>query len=176
MGNELYEYTVDKKPEGAYRLKRLLMIALYVAFFVGLFVVVMIIKIYPTFAIAPILTYILVLCTWRYVSIEYRYEVEHGELRLMTVYGGKKKKLNDTLIIKSASAILPYEKATDAIAAFSASVTYDLLSSHVSPKDPYAIMLERDRKRILVLLEMPEPSKKAVLYYATDAVREMAKL
>jgi len=175
MENEIYNYTVDKKAEGSYRLKRILMITFYVAFFVGLFVAVLIIKIYPTFAVAPILTYILVLCTWRFVSIEYRYEVERGELRLYTVYGGKRKKQMGAFMIKTATSILPYEKANECIREFAPDTTYNLLSSQKSPSDPFALLLEKEGKRYLVLLEAPEISLKSILYYATDKQREQAR-
>ena len=175
MINEVYEYTVDKKKEGKYKLARFLMVGLYCAFFIGLFALVLYTKLYPTFAIAPVLLWILVLATWRYVSIEYKYTVESGVLTLMTVYGSKTRRVKSSFKIKELTAFLPLESAAEKIAEFKANVTYNLLSSNKSPKDAYALMVLKDGKRILALIEAPTPSLKEILYYATEEIRKGAR-
>ena len=174
MVNEVYEYTVDKKSEGKHRLARLGMIALYVTFLVGAFAVVMKTRLYPTFAIAPLLLWILILATWRYVSIEYKYTVASGMLELFTVYGGKKRKRMLSLRIKEIAWFLPLPDAADKIKEFAPTKRYDLRPSRTSVEDVYAVLAEVDGKRVLALIEAPKPSKKEILYYATEEVRKGA--
>ncbi|MBR2465910.1 MAG: hypothetical protein IKB38_03140 [Clostridia bacterium] len=170
MGNEAYEYTVDKKREGWYLLARCLMITLYLLFLVAFFVAAYLTAI-QIFALAPIFLWMLVFFTWRFVSIEYKYTVEAGFLTLITVYGGKKSKVKARIHIKDATAFVPLDEARAAIRSFSPSVTYSLLSSSKSPKDAFALFTEQDAKKVLVLIEAPAPSVKAILYYANSDVK-----
>lgn len=172
MVNEIYEYTVDKKSEGKYKLARFLMVALYVLFMLALFVVVYVTRLIPAYALAPMLLWILILFTWRYVSIEYKYTVDAGMLKLFIVYGGKKQKLKAEFHIKEAVAFFPISGNEDAVRNFDPKLTYNFLSSARSPKDAYAFLTEADGRRVAALIEAPPPSKKAVLYYAGDEVRE----
>lgn len=172
MVNEIYEYTVDKKSEGGYKLSRFLMVTAYVIFMLALFVVVYVTRVIPAFALAPMFLWILILFTWRYVSIEYKYTVDAGVLKLFVIYGGKKQKLKAQFHIKEATAFFPLEGNEDALHRFKPAVTYNFLSSARSPKDAYAFLTEVDGIRTAALIEAPIPSKKAVLYYATDCVRE----
>lgn len=175
MINEVYEYTIDKKKEGGYKLARTLMVVFYFAFFIGLFALVLYTKLYPTFAIAPILLWILILATWRFVSIEYKYTVESGVITLITVYGSKTRRVKNSFKIKEFSSLLPLDAASGAIAEFNADITYNLLSSDKTPKDAYAVMTVKDGKRFVALIEAPTPSLKEILYYATEEVRKGAK-
>ncbi len=171
MGNEIYEYTVDKRSEGKYKLARFLMVAAYVLFMLALFVIVYVTRVIPAFALAPMLLWILVLLTWRYVSIEYKYTVEAGVMKLFVIYGGKKQKLKAEFHIKEAVAFFPLEGNEAALHKFAPVKTYNLLSSARSPKDAHAFLTEAGGRRTAVLIEAPAPSRKAILYYADDDVR-----
>ena len=76
------EYVYDKKAEGKLLLARALMIALYALFFGGLFAFCCITRIIPLFAIGPLLTFILYLCTWRFVSYDCYFEFKMGVIEL----------------------------------------------------------------------------------------------
>ena len=91
--NNSFEYTVSKKIEGKYLAYRILMIVGYVVFSATYFFGMFAAHFLPLMAFTPILTWMLIFFTWRYVSIEYRYETESGVIRFYNVYGGKKKKL-----------------------------------------------------------------------------------
>lgn len=171
MVNEVYEYTVDKKREGGYLLARCLMITLYLLFLVAFFVVAYLTAI-QIFALAPIFLWMLIFFTWRFVSIEYKYTVESGFLTLITVYGGKKSKVVARIHIKDASAFLPYSESCELLRSFSPNVTYNLLSSSKSPKEEaFALLTKVGNKNVLVLIEAPAPSVKAILYYANSDVK-----
>ncbi len=171
MVNELYEYTIDKKSEGNYKLARLGMVFLYVLFGVAFFVACYVSGFVPVFALAPIFIWMLEFFTWRYVSIEYKYTVEAGILKLIVIYGGKTQKEKASFRIKEAAAFVPLHEALDEIKIFSSKKTYNFLSSMKSAKDPYAFMIIKDGVRTVAMIEAPEPSRKAILYYATDEVR-----
>ncbi len=172
MGNELYEYTIDKKSEGLYKLARLGMVLLYGLFGLAFFILCYTTRLIPVFAAAPLLIWILSLFTWRFVSIEYKYTVEAGMLNLIVVYGGKTQSKKASFHIKDAAAFVPLHEAMDEIKIFKAKKTYNFLSSMKHAKDPYAFMIVKDGVRTTALLEVPAPSKKAILYYASEGVRE----
>ncbi len=171
MVNELYEYTVTKKSEGKYLLKRVGMVLFYILCTSVFFLICYITRLIPVFALCPLLLWMLEFFTWRYVSIEYKYTVEGGMLRLYTVYGGKTIKEQAKFHIKEAVGFIPLEDPGDRLADFGAKRTYDLRSSEKAPKDPYAFLIIGDGVKTAVLLEAPEPSKKAILYYAAEQVR-----
>ncbi len=171
MGNDIYEYTVTKKPEGRYLLARLGMVSLYILFVALFFAVCYASKFVMIFTACPLMLLALVVVTWRYVSVEYAYAVDHGQLKLYTVYGGKSKKLLAALPIKDAVGFISLAEDTDTLTVFGAERTYSLLSSQKEPKEPYALLLHIDGVKTAVLLEAPEPSRKALLYYIPRAVR-----
>ncbi len=108
------EYSYEKKSEGKVRLHRRLMIALYVAFFIGGLAVCIITKLIPLFAVAPTLTLILYLCTWRLVKYDVYYELKEGHLELGKIRvnkQGRHKTPKLSIHVKEALYIAPYEKA-----------------------------------------------------------------
>ena len=86
-----FDYTVTKKVEGRYLLDRLLMIFGYIVFGMIFFFGLYLAHLYQFIAFIILVEWIVVFFTWRYVSIEYRYETLSGGIKFYTVYGGKKK-------------------------------------------------------------------------------------
>jgi len=105
-----FEYTVTKKVEGRYLVNRLLMIAGYIIFAMVFFFGLFILHLYQFIAFIVLVEWILIYFTWRYVSIEYRYETLSGEIKFYTVYGGKKKKLLLRKRIKDFTEIKPFSE------------------------------------------------------------------
>ena len=171
MFNEACEYTVSKKSEGGYRLHRLAMLLFYVVFIAAFFVTLYKIGIIQVFALAPLLLWILIFFTWRYVSVEYKYRVESGKLIFFNVYGSKTHKQKATFHLKAAEAFLPLEEAKTLIDEYKPQKTYSFLSSAKAPKDAYAFMIKDNGKRTLVLLEAPLSPRKEIVYYLSDAVK-----
>ncbi len=168
---ETYSYTVDKKSEGKYKLARFLRVLFYALFLIAFFDVCYVTKLIPVFAVAPLLVWMLVFFTWRFVSIKYKYTVESGMLKLIVIYGGKKEKVKIILHIKEIKAFLPKESSYDAVKNFNPNKIYNLLSSQRTADEAYVLLTEFDGKRVEALIEAPAVSRKAILYYATDTVR-----
>ena len=162
-----YDYTVDKKIEGAYRLKRFLMVLAYFLYCFAFLVLIIWTRIVPLGAIIPFTLYIIYLCTWRFVSIEYKYTVEMGLLTLFCIYGSKNKKKMCKMRIKDAERILPAREYADEIAAFAPARVYDGRSSASSP-DAYAILFRENGKPALIYIDAPEQSVKVLRYYNPD--------
>ena len=108
-----FDYTVTKKVEGRYLLDRLLMTFGYIVFGMIFFFGLYLAHLYQFIAFIILVEWIVVFFTWRYVSIEYRYETLSGGIKFYTVYGGKKKKLLLDMRIKDFAEIKPYEAEED---------------------------------------------------------------
>lgn len=108
-----FDYTVTKRAEGRYLLHRLLMILGYVVFGMAFFFGLYLAHLYQFIAFIVLVEWIVVYFTWRYVSIEYRYETLSGGIKFYAVYGGKKKKLLLEMRIKDFLSVKPYAEETD---------------------------------------------------------------
>ena len=162
-----YSYSVEKKKEGSYLLKRRLMISAYVAYCVVFFLIIYITRIFPLGAVIPLTLYIIYLFTWKYVSVEYKYTVEAGGFALFRIYGGRKDKKLCELRIKGAKRIIPMSKFKDEIDAFSPKNVYDGRSSSTSDC-AYAILFFENGVPSAVYIDAPEQSVKALHYYNPD--------
>ena len=140
------EYVWDKKSEGKIKTCRFLMIALYIAFGAAYVTVCSVTNLFVLIAIAPLLVYIFVLCTWRFVSYDCYFELKSGVLELGTARVsryGKKKRPKLTLHAKEALYIAPYDEGKDKAA--EAARVIDLSESLTSDK---RIILIADDKGI----------------------------
>lgn len=162
-----YEFTVDKKSEGTYKLKRALMVCAYVLYCLIFFTIIYVTRIFPLGALIPMTLWIIIFFTWRYVSLEYKYTVESGVFTLYTVYGAKKQKKLCELRLRDAKRILPVSEFKDEIAAFSPSVIFDGRASK-DVSDDYAILYYEDDKPAVIYVDAPEQSVKVFHYYNPD--------
>ena len=169
-----YDYTVDKKPEGSYKMKRALMIGAYVLYCLIFLVVIIWTRIIPLGALIPLTLYIFYLCTWRFVSIEYKYTVESGLLTLYTVYGSRNKKKMAEIRIKEAKAIVPVQSHAGKIADFEPKQIYDGRSSKDSA-DGYAILYYEEEKPAVIYIDAPEQSVKVLHYYNPEGTVRIKK-
>ena len=156
--NNEFDYTVAKKVEGKYRLIRFLMIAGYVLFGAVYFIGLAIAHLYPIMAFTPLLIWILVFFTWRYVSIEYRYETVSGGIKFYTVYGGKNKKLILEKRIKDFDEISPLNAENQArLSGMTFSKFYNLTASENDDTDKYfATFKDKDGFSCIVYFEFSE--------------------
>lgn len=162
-----HSYTVEKKKEGAYRLKRSLMVSAYVAYCAVFFVIIYVTRIFTLGALIPMTLYIIYLLTWKYVSIEYKYTVESGMFSLYRIYGEKKQKKLCEFRIKDAKRVVPMKKFRKEIDAFSPCRVYDGRSS-IESADSYAILFFEDGIPSAVYIDAPEQSVKVFYYYNPD--------
>lgn len=168
--NNEFDYTVAKKPEGKYRLYRLLMIIGYVLFGAGYFIGLAIAHLYPIMAFTPLLVWILVFFTWRFVSIEYRYETVSGGIKFYTVYGGKKKKLALDMRIKEFYEITPVNSETRVrIFGTHYDRSYFLSRSENDDTDKYfATFKNSEGKECIVYFEATEQLLKILRFYNSN--------
>ena len=156
-----FEYTVTKKVEGKYLLQRILMVIGYAVFagvfFFGLFLA----HLYPLMAFVILVEWIVIFFTWRYVSIEYRYETISGGIKFFTIYGGRTKKEILSLRIKDFDEI---GRLNDSIDTNSFDKKYSFISSEKCSDIYYATFFE-DGKRCIVLFEAIDRSLKILKCY-----------
>lgn len=86
------EYAVEKKVEGSLRVKRLLMILLYVAIAGGYFAVC-VTTFVALIAVLPMLMLILIYFTWSYVSYDVSWRFTAGKMIFYRVYGSRSRRI-----------------------------------------------------------------------------------
>ena len=175
------EYSVDKKKEGKYKTQRFLMILAYAGVFAlvvgivalinkltdgatGMFGVFM-------FALAPLALWMMIFFTWKYVSIEYKYVIDHAEFTAYTVYGGKKENKVFSCRMKDFRLIAPYnDQYKSEIDTYADAVKIDVTPS-MNANDIYAGVAEDEYgKRTVVFFQATSHSLKALKYYNKDAL------
>lgn len=167
-----FDYTVTKKPEGQYRVKRMLMIGLYVVFGIVYFFGLAAIHLYPVMALIIFFEWMLVFLTWRYVSIEYKYSIISGNMTFYEVYGGKKEKILLEKKVKPFSEIRPLketEKSELAVRKFEK--TYSFVRSENEESDKYfATFTEDNGCESIVYFEATQQTLKILKYYNSNTV------
>ena len=160
-----YEYGVDKKREGKLKLLSILFIALYVAFVGGTFGILYSIGLIPVFAAVPVLLWILVLLTWRYVQIDDKYTLSEGAFTLKRKYGNKGGKVLCEFRIREAEVIAPEYESASALSAIPASRVIDARPS-LNATDIYvAVFTDKDGVKRAVKFQATAQAIKVLKYY-----------
>lgn len=147
------EYSYDVKSEGKVKLLRMTAIAGYIAFVLAYFLICYATRMIPVFAIAPILTWILIFFTWSYVKYDYYFEFKTGMLELGRITGGKKGRKRQpklTIHAKDAEFIGPYSEYQEK--AKEADVIYDFSASQGS-ENRIIILFNNKGKRAAAIFE-----------------------
>lgn len=169
--NHEFDYTVNKKVEGKYLVARILMILGYVVFGAVYFFGMAIAHLYPLMAFIILLEWILIFFTWRYVSIEYKYETVSGGIKFFTVYGGKKKKLLLEKRIKEFSAIAPYNAdARASLSQMGVTVKHSCIRSAKSDVDCFYAIYETEKGKEAIVFEATHASLKILKFYNPNTV------
>lgn len=145
------EYIYDKKSEGKLLLARSLMIFLYIAFFGVFFLLCYLTRIIPLFAICPLITFILYLCTWRFVSYDCYFEFKAGTLELGHVRQKKSERRKSPRLkieIKKAVYAALFSEAEERLS--NVKKTYDFSESRKSPHRIAVIFLEKGEEAAAV--------------------------
>lgn len=170
QGTNYTEYTVTQKSEGKYKTRKIAMILLYVGFGLAYLIVL---GIFFPFAIMilPLLEFILIFLTKKYIDVEHSYVTESGDITFYDVYGTKTKKERLKLKIKDMSAIAPMtDEYRSQFEAGDFAETYDFRGTVSSP-DSYFGIFEKDGKKCLVMFEAMEKSLKVLAYYNSATVK-----
>lgn len=169
--NHEFDYTVTKCVEGSYRKKRILMILGYVVFGLVYFFGLAALHLYPLMAFVILLEWILVFFTWRYVSIEYKYETVSGGIRFYEVYGGKKKKMLLEKRIKEFEVIAPYVKEeAEILASEKFDERYFCARSENDLTDCFYATYESEKGRGIVIFEATSAALKILRFYNSNTV------
>ena len=164
-----YEYIVKQKSEGVWKLRRTLMICGYVAFnLVYLFFFLFSFPWAVTFL--PLLDWVLIYFTWRYVSPEYEYSTLSGEITFTTIFGGKSRRKLFTVNIRDFQKIAPYDEAAEAYVSAQKCVRdFRCMSSLYAPDLYYGIFMLGEEKCV-VYFEATERALKILKYYNIGTV------
>ena len=171
------EYTYKRKNEGRALAARALFVLLYVLFAVGYFALCYYSRFIPMFALCPVLVWMLVYFTWRYVSHDYYFEFRSGLLTIGTVMRKKKRQLRTKRVelrVKEAEKIIPLPSGR--VKLDGVDKTYDFSESSRSDKR-IAVIYNRRGRTCAAILECTLPLLKLVYSYfgKTDELTEFAK-
>lgn len=171
--SESYEYVVDKKVEGSFLLRRILMIALYAVYVLAFFIVGVITRLgVPMLALIPITLWILIWLTWPYCRIEYEYALFDGNLSFSAIYGGRRRREQFSMRISTAEGVAPIgEKYDHLVVEFEPTKVYNGLSSDKDAKDAYFLLFEdEDGERCVFYFEATARMLRILKYYNAGTV------
>ena len=173
FGSKNYaEFSVDKKKEGQYKTRRSMMLLAYILGTVVFVAICAAVKFLLWFvALTPLFLWMAVYFTWPYVSIEYKYTVDHAVFTVKTVYGDRYEELMFEGKIKDCSIIAPYndeyKKQADDFASDAERVE---AYSSLSADDIYfACHTDENGKKTIIFFEMTAQSLGALKYYNSSA-------
>lgn len=92
------EYAVEKKVEGGLRVRRLLMILLYVAI-AGAYFGICVTTFVALIAVLPMLMLILIYFTWSYVSYDVSWRFASGTMTFYRVYGSRSRRIEKAALV-----------------------------------------------------------------------------
>lgn len=174
-----YEYVVAQKSEGKWKVRRVLLVIGYIVFVLGLLSIGIFSRLLvPLLALTPIAVWILVFCTWRYVSLEYEYNITSGVFTLSNIYGGKSRKKLLEVQVKDLVTVAPYnyelpetvERADETIRRFAPEKEYVAVSSFDSPDVYYALYTDKEtEEKVIIWFEATSKALKVFRFYNAPA-------
>ena len=144
-------YTVSRRSEGKNALARVLLVCGYVLFAIAYSSAFIAIKIPQLIAILPILLWMAVFFSWKYVSYDICYIVDAGNFYVEKECGNKKKRIF-SCHVKEADEIAPLNSEKTLALAKTGCIVTDLRGSVSSP-DSYYIKCKNDGKEQIVYVE-----------------------
>ena len=165
-----YEYIVKQKSEGIWLWRRIGMIGLYTVLTLAFLGTFLALKFPWAITFLPLLVWVLIFFTWRYVSPEYEYATLSGEITFTTIWGGKSRKTLFTANIKDFTAIAPYDAEAEAyVTAQKCNRDFRCMSSLNADDLYYGIFMLGDEKCV-VYFEATEKALKILKYYNRNTV------
>lgn len=171
MSDNYLEYAVDQKAEGKNLRLRVLLVSGYILAAVLIFVVLYRVRIVQLVALLPLLLLILVLWTWRYVSVTHEYIIATGEISFAEIYSNRRRKEVLRLRVRDVRAIEPAadHRPSDV------ERVYDFRGSEKTP-DAYWILFRDDKDRnCLAYFEATAKALRLLAMYNPAAVRATKK-
>lgn len=166
--NAPYEYVVAQRSEGRWRVRRILLITLYVLYPVFALLIALITRLsVPMLCFIPLSEWMLIFFTWRYVKVEYEYEIVSGVLTFSVIYGGRSRREKTSFPLRSATLIAPlgYKMHEDKLELFAPEISYSAIGSADSPDKYFAIFTSEDGKKCVFFFEATERTIKICRFY-----------
>ncbi|MCQ2354576.1 MAG: hypothetical protein MJ102_05655 [Clostridia bacterium] len=169
-----YDYVVSQKAVGKWKVRRNILIALYIIFPIAFLVLIMATNLGWFGFFIPVTEFMLIFFTLRYVKIDYEYVVESGYLTFSIVQNAfnhriRKKKMN--LNLRSATVIAPKTAEYEGkIAEFAPEIEYNALSCEDAEDRYFALYKDDKGKRCAFYFEATEKMLKICRYYHSDTV------
>lgn len=168
-----YEYTVEQRTEGSLLIRKILFIALYIAFVFAWIVMGVLTRILvPLLALIPLTTAILVYFTWLYCRVEFEYSVVSGELAVTAIYGNRKRAKMTEVRIKDIVMVAPWddEAACEKASQYGVEKSYFAVSSKNAPGIYFALFENAKGKNCIIYFEPDEKLIKLLKFYNNPAV------
>ena len=102
-----YEYTVEQKPEGKFRLMKIGFMSLYILYPIIFMAVLFLIQLFQLFALVAVTEWMLVYFTWKYTKPEYEYSVTSGRVTFSVIHGKRSRREMLNFAIKDCLQIAP---------------------------------------------------------------------
>jgi hypothetical protein len=162
-----YEYTVEQKPEGKFKLMKLAFISLYIIYPLIFMAILFIIQIFQLFALVAVTEWMLVYFTWKYVKPEYEYSVTSGRVTFSVIRGKRSRREMLNFAIKDCLQIAPATEREwiERLELYDPEIVYSALSSSDSPDKYYAAFENADGKRCVFYFEATEKMLKLCRNY-----------
>ncbi|MBR2907981.1 MAG: hypothetical protein IKC26_08095 [Clostridia bacterium] len=166
------EYTVLQKRESKWKTYRALLVLFYLVASLGYVAVCAAIRFYPLMCFTPLIIWILVFLTWRYVNVAYRYEIVSGDWIFTRVMSDRFYKKMFKLKVKDAERIAPYSDRIERsrVDAFGAEKTLWAASSMDSPDLYFALFENVDGKRTVLYFEATRKALQLLSHYNKNTV------
>ena len=171
-GGAPFEYVVEKSKTPTLYFQRITLIALYVLWGVGLFLIGAATRLLvPFIALVPLSLWVLIFFTWRLTQVEYEYSFFSGELTVTRLLGGRTRRELCRVQIRSLSRVLPYDGEYEAqIKAFGADKVISAVSAESAPTVYVALWGDSEKTRYALLFEPNDKARRILRYYNMTAV------
>jgi hypothetical protein len=162
-----YEYTVEQKPEGKFRLMKFAFVSLYIIYPLIFMAILFIIQIFQLFALVAVTEWMLVYFTWKYTKPEYEYSVTSGRVTFSVIHGKRSRKEMLTFAIKDCLQIAPATERewVERLELYDPELVFSAVSSTESPDRYYAAFENADGKRCVFHFEATEKMLKLCRNY-----------
>ena len=162
-----YEYTVEQKAEGKFKLMKIGFITLYILYPVIFMAILFIIQLFQLFALVAVTEWMLVYFTWKYAKPEYEYSVTSGRVTFSVIHGKRSRREMVSFMIKECLQIAPATERewVERLELYDPEIVYSAVSSASSPDRYYAAFENGDGKRCVFHFEATEKMLKLCRNY-----------
>ncbi len=135
-----YEYTVEQKGEGKFKLMKIGFWILYILYPIILMALLALFHLIQLFALVAVTEWMLVFFTWKYTKPEYEYSVTSGRVTFSVIYGKRSRKEKCSFTIKECLMIAPMTEReySERLEIFEPQEVFSALSSADTPDAYYA--------------------------------------